>query len=163
MPVLGTGPLEWVTGLSTAGALLVAFTVFAFDLRERTRRQASGVATWIEHRTDSRGMPVPHAVVTNASEYPVYEVWLWDGTMWDEKRRSYRADVGTIHDELWPVIGPGKTIHCGWPLGGPVLEDPWLVLTFNDSASRIWQRHGSKLRRLRSRPDVKMKRWEEPP
>lgn len=126
----------WLGAIGTTLALLVAFAVFALDLRERRRKQASQVAAWFErHDADAT------LHVANASDAPIYNV------------RVHPKLLGQVAATiLYPVLGPGadeRELTIPMPGSRQVSNRFFNVeIYFADSASRLWKRKADgKLRR----------------
>lgn len=76
---------QWVSGLASAGALLLAVHILLRDRKLREREQANKVACWLEssehddaavHLINTSDMPIFLPAVTAIPKYP-WLVWYW--------------------------------------------------------------------------------------
>ncbi|OHT89199.1 hypothetical protein [Mycobacteroides saopaulense] len=76
---------QWVSGLISAGALLLALHILLRDRNIRQRAQADKVACWLEfsehddaavHLINTSDMPIFRPTVTAIPKYP-WLVWFW--------------------------------------------------------------------------------------
>lgn len=129
----------WLAGIGTTLAFFLALAVFAFDVRDRHRRQASQVAAWFERHDEEAKLHV-----ANSSDAPIYNVRVHP--------RLLGQTAATIR---YPVLGPkADEMELTIPMPGSrhVSNRFFNVeIYFADSASRRWQRRadGKLLRRYR--------------
>lgn len=76
---------QWVSGLVSAGALLLALHILLRDRKLRQRAQADRVACWLEfsehdaaavHLVNASDMPIFQSKAIAISKYP-WVVWYW--------------------------------------------------------------------------------------
>jgi hypothetical protein len=129
-------------------AFLIAALAFMRQTADRRTEQARQVCCWpVEVRSlrthTERGVPIGsgggqsvRVRVRNASELPVYEVSVW-------VHFSYSPDAGSMGSQERVIVPPGDTdVWADWvelPKSG-LADDPYVDLSFRDSAGRRWQR-----------------------
>lgn len=132
---LGTIP-DWIAAIGTTLAFFVAFAVFALEVKERRRRQASQVAAWLE-----RAQPDAILHIANSSEVPVYNIQVTPQIL----GRDYETFK-------LPVLAPKKddaTRTVPVPLNEEISNEYLgAKILFTDSSGRRWNRNrDGKLRR----------------
>lgn len=161
---------EWVSGLGTAGALLVALLLYIGDRHRRQREQASKVSAWskvVEDVTDERhvtaepygeGGPIigVQARVTyrNGSESPVFRLAIFLDVDWLKKRPS------TGYSQLIDPVEPGEQRTITLPLDRDPAEQymvirlgtPTVDLVFTDTEGRSWHWREGRLTAIRENP-----------
>jgi hypothetical protein len=126
----------WLEAIGTTLVLFVAFAVFALDLRERRRKQASQVAAWFErHDADAT------LHVANSSDAPIYNVRV--------EPKLLGQVAATIR---YPVLGPSADeteLTIPMPGSRQVSNRFFNVeIYFSDGAGRLWRRKADgKLKR----------------
>jgi hypothetical protein len=132
---LGAVP-DWIAAIGTTLAFFVAFIVLLLDLKERHRRQASQVASWLER---SESNVTLHVV--NSSDIPIYKVQVTP------------QFLGRAYDVIsYPLVGPRVDYTpLTIPLpGSQQVSNEYLgvQMLFADSGGRRWKRdRNGKLQR----------------
>jgi hypothetical protein len=98
---------EWVSGIGTAGSLLLGFYILLRDRRKEDRAEATRVVSWFVNRPDGN----VELNVTNGATRPIVNVGLVLSAIGDHGRR----DVVRLFI-IAPVLGPGDSASLRSPL-----------------------------------------------
>lgn len=150
----GTVP-DWLAGVGTVGALVVALVLLSHDRRarreveeERRRAQASRVVCWLEavEVLTPVGDRRVELVLHNGSEEPVFDCRVHVDL--DAAATSTFRDGGRRLTLAEPMLPPGQTRR---PLSLPVFDLPHASagMAFTDTSNRRWGRgHNGRLSQL---------------
>lgn len=151
---LGTVP-DWIAAIGTAGALMAAVVVLAFEVASRRReretirrKQAELVAVWLRSADPGRRERTPGAAgvgdddrkewlvyrahVLNRSDLPVFAALV--RAEWDDLPGSHHTVVHTI--------APGATLDVDVRVASrPVISSfPRVSIGFRDVGGLVWHR-----------------------
>jgi len=136
---------DWVSGLGTAGSLLLGFTILLRDRRKADQTEATQVVTWFVNLPD-------HMVdlnVTNGSDRPIVHVMFCLASVDERGKRAARWRMLN----LAPVLVPGEGKSLTIPFSEFHANGLWpSYVQFRDANGLNWRRNvrSGKLRKART-------------
>ncbi len=143
-----------VGSMATAAAVIIALAALVFDRRDRRasekRQQAIRVTAWLASEGDLMLGTPASAVLSNASDLPVYRVVAWmvlyqgAGAQKGEDAAADRSD--RERPALIGVLPPGQYRAQLAPFDPGMFRRPAVEVGFTDAAGRHWiRRHTGRL------------------
>jgi hypothetical protein len=131
---------EWVSGLATVVAVVVALTFALRSELEQRNTQLAAVYAWVEVAQDAKRTAT--LWLTNNTDYPIYD-WRIEVSWTDEDEAQRQAETGSTEHGLLP---PGRHSFAFTGVS--------LALPSNDTKVRVRldfrDARGRRLRRLSS-------------
>lgn len=132
---------DWVSGLGTAGSLLLGFRILARDRRKEERAEASRVVAWFVNEVNGNVT----LTVRNGAERPIVHVMFTRAVIGEHNKTDLVKMLS-----LAPILLPGANVSMTLPFAefhaNPTHPS---YVEFRDSSGIQWRRNvrSSRLRR----------------
>jgi hypothetical protein len=143
---LGTVP-DWIAAIATSGALLVAVSLLARELRTHAVTQARLISAWVTELEEPGTQSYLSVIVQNKSDEPVYDLVIWT---FDSVADEDVGEPGSVRFSV-DVLPPDTRHQATESLPARMGHVPTITVKFTDSAGRRWRRSGGRLHEVENR------------